>query len=224
MGGLTVVTVLKTGGDFTPAWVDALRRGVNIWLKGHRFVCLTDDARVGIWGEPLRHGWKGWWSKAELFRPGLFTGPCLYLDLDTLPVGDLSDLASYSGPLAVLSDFYQGRKMIGTGVMAWTPGEHTERIYRAFCDDAESIMSQGGRSDYFYKRFMGEADRLQSFFPGQVVSMKPIRGEYPEPVKHGAPEGARLVCGHGRPRLSDSQAGWAHRLWVGRTEGVRRVA
>lgn len=221
---MTVACVLRSGGDFGPRWVDALRRGVNTHLKRHRFVCLTDDDGVGLWGERLAHGFQGWWSKVELFRPGLLTGRVLYLDLDTLPVGDLSEIAAYDGPLAVLSDFYQGSKMIGTGVMAWTPGEHTERIYRAFTEDAEGIMGRGGRSDHFYRRHMGDVDRLQSLFPGQIVTLKPIHGEHPDPKQHGPPEGARLVCGHGRPRLSDPAAGWAHRLWRDRANGQRRAA
>ena len=221
---MTVACVLKAGGDFGPRWVDALRRGVNTHLKRHRFVCLTDEDGVGLWGERLAHNWRGWWSKVELFRPGLFNGPVLYLGLDTLPVGDLSDIASYDGPLAVLSDFYQGRKMIGTGVMAWTPGEHTERIYEAFTKDPEGIIGRGGRSDYFYRQHMADADRLQDLYPGQIVTLKPIRGEHPEPIKHGPPEGARLVAAHGRPRFTSPAAGWAHGLWSGRACGIRRAA
>lgn len=227
MGGLTIACVLRSGGDFTASWVDALRRGLNIWApKGYRFVCLTDDPAVGIWGVPLKHPeWPGWWAKPHIFDPGLFRRGTrvLYLDLDTLVVGKLDDIGSYTGPLACLSDFYQGRKMIGSGVMAWTVGEHTERIYTDFVSQAERLISGAGRSDYFYRRYMADADRLQDLYPGQIVTLKPI-DDSPDPKKHGAPKGARIVAGHGRPRLSDPAAGWAHGLWEDRTRGERRVA
>jgi hypothetical protein len=51
-----------------------------------------------------------------------------------------------------------------------------------------------------------KADRLQSLYPGQLVS-------YKADAKAGPPEGARLVCGHGRPRFNTSAAGWAHKEW-----------
>nr|WP_145924153.1 hypothetical protein [Halomonas elongata] len=40
--------------------------------------------------QPLAHGWPGWWSKLELFRP--HGGDLLYLDLDTVVRGDLQPL------------------------------------------------------------------------------------------------------------------------------------
>lgn len=218
----TIVCVLRSGGDFSPDWVHALRRGCMTWLNAHRFVCLS-DLPLGVWAIPLKHSWPGWWAKVEIFRPGLFDGPVMYLDLDTLPVGDLSDLASYTGPMACLNDFYQGRKMIGSGVLLFTPGEHTEAIYEAFKAESERLQSMRGRSDYFYRKFMGEADRVQELFPDQVVTLKPIDGS-PDPRKHGPPEGSRLVAAHGRPRFTDPAAGWAHRLWMDRAKGVRRAA
>lgn len=219
---ITVACVYRSGGDFTADWVHALRRGVHTWLGPHRFVCLSDEP-LGIWSLPLQHSWPGWWAKVELFRPGLFTGVVLYLDLDTLPVGPLDEIASYSGPLACLNDFYQGRKMIGSGVLAWTPGEHTAAIYHAFLEQRDRLSQMRGRSDYFYRPFMADADRFQVLHPGQIVTLKPIDGT-PDPKKHGPPEGARLVCGHGRPRLSHPDAGWGHRLWRDRADGLRRAA
>lgn len=198
---ITVACVLRSGGIYTPEWVYALRRGVARHLDDFNFLCLTDLALAVPW-EPLEHSWPGWWSKLELFRPGLFKGPVLYLDLDTLPVGDLNEIASYRGSLAQISDFYQP-KMAASGVMAWTPGPHTEAIYRAFV--AEGRVP-AGRSDYWYAKHAPKPERLQDLYPGQIVSLKAH-------ARERAPQGARLVCGHGKPRFDDPAAGWAHRAW-----------
>ena len=198
---ITVATVLKSGGDFDRRWVWALKRGLARHLADYEFVCLTDDMSVEpYWRIPLVHNWPGWWSKFELFRPGLFTGRVLYLDLDTLVVGDLSDIASYAGRFAMLSDFYQPR-MAASGVMAWEAGAGDE-LYRQFARRGP----RGGRSDPFYSKVLGKVDRLQDLYPGQLVSLK-------KHARGGAPAGARLVCGHGRPRLSDRKAGWAYEAW-----------
>jgi len=51
-----------------------------------------------------------------------------------------------------------------------------------------------------------EADQLLDLYPGHIVSFKVHAREEP-------PEGARIVCGHGRPRFSSPSAGWAHEHW-----------
>jgi hypothetical protein len=184
--------------------VHALRAGVAKHLpRAHRFVCLTDMDVPGVETIPLEHDWPGWWAKPEIWRPGVLQGPCLYLDLDTLPVGDLSDIASYRGPFAMLNDFFQGRKLAASGVMAWTPGPHTEAIYEAMLRERRIPP---GRSDHWYARHAPEAERLQELHPGQLVSLKAH-------AKDGPPENARLVSGHGKPRLSDPKAGWAYHTW-----------
>lgn len=200
---ITVACVLKTGGIYTREWVYALKRGLNRYLDGFEFVCLTDDPGVTpLWRVPLKHSWPGWWPKIEAFRAGLFEGPVLYLDLDTLPVGYLTDIASYDGPYAMLSDFYQ--PMIpASGVMAWTPSAETEAIYETFVRQGRI---PGGRSDHWYARHAPKPVRLQDVFPGQIVSFKAH-------ARSGPPENARLVAGHGSPRFNDRKAGWAHEAW-----------
>lgn len=206
---MTVACVLRSGGDYGPEWVYALRRGLNRWLPDHNFRCLTDVPAIpAAIAEPLVHRWPGWWSKIELFRPGLFEGPVLYLDLDTLVVGDLSGIASYRGPFAMLADFYaakRGRKQGESGVMAWTPGNHTEAIYRAYCDNP---ITRGGDGPFIRRHVKHEY--LQDLYPGQLTSLKV---HAPPRTSNGPPEGARLVCGHGRPRFNTAAAGWAHDWW-----------
>lgn len=201
--------MLRTGGDFSAEWVTALKAGLDLYLQDFRFVCLTDDPAVDPrWRVPLLHGFAGWWSKFELFRPGLFTGRVLYIDLDSIPVGDLSDLARYDGPFAMLSDFYAPQNP-ASGVMAWTAGEG-DALYERFVADPRGIMRRHRtRSDPFYASVLGDVARLQDYAPGQIVSLKAH-------ARAGTPDGARLVCFHGKPRPNDPAAGWAHVEWVSR--------
>lgn len=205
---MIVATVLRSGGCYDVSWVHALKRGLNRHLSDFEFRVLTDQY-VPTWGVKLAHDWPGWWSKPELWRPGVFPEGelVLYVDLDTLPVGDLSFFEDYGGELAVLSDFYTPRKL-ATGVMLFRPGPHTEAIYEAFRADPEGIIAQHPRrSDHWYATVMGEPDRLQDLYPGKLVSFK-------KHARAGVPDGARLVCGHGQPRFSSPDAGWAHDQWA----------
>ena len=202
---MTIATVLRSGGDFTPQWVKALHTGLNKWAPvGYVFRVLT-DMDLGIWGVPLKHNWPGWWSKVELFRPDVFDGPVLYMDLDTLPVGDLSDLCGYEGPdLMALRDLYtRTPDRIGSGVMAWTPNKHTAEIYERFTTNPPKMA---GRLDHVLRTRVQRY--VQDEYPGQVVSLKP-KGR----LRQDVPVGTRLVCGHGHPRLSSPAAGWAHEEW-----------
>jgi hypothetical protein len=204
--GVTVACVLRSGGTYDVHWVTALRRGVQGHLPGARFVCLSD---VPVSGEHIRlaHDWPKWWAKVELFRPGLFGGPVLYLDLDTLPVGDLSQIADYRGPLAMLSDFYRPERA-QSGVMAFTPGPVTEGLWEMWSASPQMHMHRyRGDGEWLHEHC--SPDRLQELYPGQIVSLKVQAREEP-------PNGARLVCGHGRPRFDDPKAGWAHQLWRAR--------
>lgn len=217
MTGPTILTVLRSGGPiYDQRWVLALQRGVREHLSGeYDFACLTDlhDLNIlGVTTVPMKNRWPGWWAKVEMFSPeNAFAGPVLYMDLDTLPVGSLDDLLAHRGPLATLSDFYQLQEL-ASGVMAFTPGMETEGIHRRFMKDPKAVMRKhSGRSDHWYRKVMGRTARLQDLFPGQIVSLKVH-------AKHGAPKGSRLVAGHGRPRLNDSSAGWAHELWKKRAK------
>ena len=107
MTNLTVACVLRTGPDFRPEHVLALHNGVRRNLSiPYRFVCLTDQvaevSKLGIEARPLPHRWPGWWAKLNLFAPGMFAGPVLYFDLDSMVIGKLDDIAARDKVLETL--------------------------------------------------------------------------------------------------------------------------
>lgn len=126
---IDVLCVLRSGGSYTQDWVRRLRDGVaRHLLVPHHFVCLS-DVSVPCLRIRLRHDWPGWWSKIEIFRSDIWERPTLYLDLDTVIVGDISCLASLPHDFAMLRGF--GRPhYVGSGVM-WL-GKPQPQVYESF--------------------------------------------------------------------------------------------
>lgn len=200
---LSVACVLRSGGDYTPEHVLHLRDGVAKHLTiPHRFTCLTDTPIPGVHCILLAHDWPGWWSKLELWRPGVFPGPVLYFDLDTIITGSLDELAGAAHTFTVLRNFwvYPGHPRIGSGMMAW--GCDLSAIYHKFMDAPDAYMAASqtkenwGDQGFIAWAAPFRADRWQVRFPEQVVSYK----KHVLPNGDRVPEGARVVCYHGRPR------------------------
>jgi hypothetical protein len=119
---LNVVCVLKTPSSphlrYDAGWVQKLQRGVARHLHvPHRFVCLSDMTIPDVTVEPLRHDWMLFWSKIEMFRPGLFTGPTLYFDIDAMITGNIDALAGPFDGMVMLTDFYPAFR--NSGLLWW---------------------------------------------------------------------------------------------------------
>lgn len=206
---ITVTCVLKSGGDFTPEHVAALKRGVKKHLTVPHFFCEMTDGPGGV---SLLYKLPGWWSKMELFRPEIFDGPVLYFDLDTVIVRSIDALAKYSGQFAMLADFYEPSRL-QTGIMAWTPGPHTAYLWERFIVDPERTIKRF-RGDANYLRAIVEPrpDVLQDLFPRQIVSYKrdvllSKQSSFVDSRTWRVPDEASVVCFHGQPRP------WKTPLW-----------
>jgi len=191
--------VLRSGGDYEAEHVRGLMEGVARYWPANRAlhrVVLTDTPcnMNGVEEILLQHRWPRWWSKLELFRPDLAEGlgDILFFDLDTVIVGDLTDVAEVSY-LTLLEDFYQSDRL-GSGMM-YLPAEMREAVWQDWIKDPGVVMhSFRGDQEYLTPWWEGTAERWQMLLPGQVVSYKVhVRGGV-------VPEGVRVVCFHGRPR------------------------
>lgn len=200
---ITIACVLKSGGDFDAEDVRELRDQVADNLKRpHTFICLSDVEIEGVQTVVLRHGWPGWWSKIELFRPDIFDGPVLYFDLDTWIVGSLDPIVDALPAWGMLSDFYRPDR-VASGVMSFRPNVLTYAVYADFVRGAAVIIrSQSGDQDFL--QFAGtSAVRFQDAFPGRFVSWKEHCAKTRDAAKARTgtiPEGAAVVCFHGKPR------------------------
>lgn len=195
---ITYACVLRSGGIYTPEWVRKLSAQVAAHAtRPHRFVCLS-DVPVPCERIELTGNLPGWYSKLELFRPGLFDGPVIYLDLDTLVVGDLAPLEAIAdGTLATLSDFYRPA-MSASGVLCWSDASH-------IWEQRPTNVNARKRMDIWLDG-IGPWRRIQDECGGVYSFKAHARG--------GPPADAMLICGHGRPRFDDASAGWAHRYWT----------
>lgn len=164
-----------------------LRAGVDRHLaEPHEFVCIRESAK------------QGWWAKIDLFEPGRFTGRVLYLDLDTVIVGNLSQLVAHKG-LLHLTDWGWKTPTYGSGVMVWDAGEHAE-IYAQYDDTIPA-------------RFRGDQDWLTHL--GGWAALPPwLNCSYRYHARKALPPGAVTVSFHGSPKPHEVTQGWVPQEWL----------
>lgn len=199
---LTVVCVLKSGGEYTTKHVAALAEHTHAFLKRpHRFLCLTDRVKdvkdKGIDAAPLVRDWAGWWSKICLFAPDVITGPAFYMDLDVRPVGQLDDIVL--GHSFTMCDDFLSHGNYNSSVMAWD--EDLSSIFYDFDRHPGKYMQEyrkrgkWGDQDFITHHSPVVPERMQEIHPGSVVSYKA------DVVKRGSvPPDTRIVAFHGKPK------------------------
>jgi hypothetical protein len=123
---LNVVCVLREGGKvgYTAEWVDKLQRGVerNLTIP-HRFICLS-DCPVNCERIELVSGDYGFWSKMQLFKPGVLSGPTLYIDLDTVICNNIDQVVkNIQGQNFVM--WIEADKNIHSSAFMYWQGDHS---------------------------------------------------------------------------------------------------
>lgn len=206
-----VVTVLRGGGAFTAEHVAGIRRMVGKHVGRVPFLCLTDDGSIPVvWRVPLRYPWPGWWAKMELFRPDFLPGePFLFMDLDTVLVGDAAMLLEDTSTSVVLRDLYRGTRQphaVQSALMLLRP-EDRAHVWKAWSEgDVKHHMRKGGDQNFVEPLLRGRVRYFQDVYPQAVVGFKShvrgTRGKEP-------PAGARVVIFHGNPRPWASGVEWA---------------
>lgn len=175
---LTVACVWVRGNvPYTAVYVERLASMVGRWLtRSHTFVCLTDqpnDLPAGVTAIPVARprNMAAWWSKVQLFRPGLFdVGRVLYLDLDSIVVGSLDIVADYPAPAAFVPDggTFQGRgdlkviKRFNSSVMVFNAGLLAD-IYTAWSPGVARRL--WGDQDWLGERVPHTATFPPEWFP-----------------------------------------------------------
>jgi hypothetical protein len=222
---LTIITVFKSGGAFTEDYVLKLRRGVKKHLAKERwFICLTDtvkktefDKENDIQWEPLKHGWPAWYAKAELFRPDMEQyGRMMFIDLSSVIVGDLSEMAGYCAGVCVTEDFWHGGP--SQSVLSYRRKD-LEHVWDRWIADPDHWMRIGNKMepphfrDQVLMSHLTDLDYWQTLFQGQVVS-------YKNDCSEGIPENARIVKFHGRPKPHEVEDGWVKHIWHDELERV----
>ncbi|WP_348826653.1 hypothetical protein [Halomonas sp. RT37] len=192
-----IVCVLRSGGEYGTQHVQWLARQVDM------LQCLSDVPVPGVPHIPLQHDWPGWWAKLELFRPDL-PGDLLYLDLDTVVLGDLGPLIDATGgKTTMLSDFYKP-DLPASGLMyiaqrdkaaVWNEWIRGPQHHMRRCRTPRRWGDQGFLASVL------RPQRWQDIAPGRVVS-------YKAHCRSGLPATADVVCFHGTPRPWAAKADW----------------
>jgi len=186
---ITIATVLRSGGEYGPGHVEALRRMCAQHAPAHRFVCLTDmPDGVGQGAVALHRDWPGWWAKIELFW---LRGPVLYFDLDTVIVRDIGPLidAAADRKFVILRDFYRGQRnprAMQSAMMYWSGDQ--SRLADGF--ELQPRFYIGGDPEYLEQHLGVTPDYWQDIAPGQIGSFKASPRTAEE----------RVIIFHGRPR------------------------
>ncbi len=223
-------TVLKSGGDFSPEHVQKIAGGLRrAQGQNIEIVCLTDTPRAvreaGATPVRLLHDWPGWWSKLELFRPELFSGPVLYLDLDTIILRDIDrlvDLAVEGRDRPLLLRGISPKEREGgwpiSGIMSWH-GEQLWEAYYRFKKNPQGIIQafkdeppgQNGDQGFLRQRVIGtDYCPIQGELPPEYIAFKKDWKRQGSTIC----KKAHLIAWSGQPRLGSSSApGSINALW-----------
>lgn len=205
---LTVVCVLKSGGDYFPRYVEKLMAGVAKNLSvPYRFVCYTDMPKeVGEICEVRRltRNLKGWWSKVEIFKE---IGPTLFFDLDTFILGSIDNLAEYISSESV----YMLHPMSGndtgwaSGIMAW---------------EGDYSYINNNFSWHMYGKLKLDQKYIAQQLDEHHVTVHPVQAflpgieSYKFSCKDVIPYDTRIVCFHGKGyRPHEIKEGWVKEMW-----------
>jgi hypothetical protein len=123
---INIVCVLRSGGKvgYDASWVEKLQRAVDRNLsQPHRFVCLS-DCEVSCERIALENIGKGFWSKMQLFKPNLFIGPVLYLDLDTVICNNIDPIVDCIKNQQFVM-WHEADRQIHSSAFMWWQGDHS---------------------------------------------------------------------------------------------------
>ncbi len=211
---LTVATVQTgnycgRGQEYVEKLFDGIRRHMPRDIKW-RGVCLTDDPKtVPLDIRPIEvpAGLAGWWHKIAMFKPGIFgrATRILYSDLDAIICGDIGDFARYDGRFAMADDYFKPGGP-NSSLMAWEAGS-LNHLWTRWDEAGRPSFDPGGDQNWIGSA-EPQADCWQRMLPGQMVSFKVDCW-----LKGRAPDGARIIGFHGRPRPHECRAPYIVDLW-----------
>lgn len=157
---------------YDKTWVEKLYRGVKRHIQSpFRFVCFVDqdyDFNEPIESIRLEDPHHDWQSLMELFR---LEGTVLAMGLDTVVTGDLTEIMSYRGALALTKDKYLSG-IVCNGVMLFNDGP---AIYKRFRQDPERRYAKLGAHPselaWLRQNYKGrnQPDYVDDLFPGQIL-------------------------------------------------------
>lgn len=215
---------------FSSKWVRILFNMVyrNLPDDAFQFFCLTNvpeefENDKYIQAIPLEHNWRGWWSKIELFKPGLFpdNSRVLYLDLDSIVLKNLNPLFELDSDFIMMEsklkgtqeryDKFENRIKItiykwSSTTMLWSPSVGYP-IYNDFNYEKDSYHFRGDQDWINYKM-----ENVTTFPKNWVGKLRDCEGLKPhKDMIVVAPLSTKIL-----PKKNESAAEkfeWAKKAW-----------
>lgn len=160
---ITVVCVLRQGGKvgYDASWVNKLQKAAKRHLTiPFQFICLS-DCDVDCNRIPLSELGNGYWSKLQLFRPGLFSTPVLYLDLDTLICNNIDSLVKQC---LAQTKFIMWRdpdyNISSSAIMFWS-GDYSN-IYNSYIEKSAYYEDRYSQANQGPERLIGDQAVISS--------------------------------------------------------------
>lgn len=204
-----IVACVKVGTAYGPEYVNRLAAMVRRHTsRVMPFICITDDPHgLDASFEVIPASYpelRGWWQKVALFGGYNFAGQrIVYLDLDTVLVGNVDFLFEYAGSFAILRDFYVPTGY-GSAVMSIAPG-FGRHLWERFMRNPETIMAAMHGDQDWIRLGVPHADLWQDVAPGKI-------GSYKADNLQAGPRGFSLICFHGEPKPHEVN-GWIVDAW-----------
>jgi FkbM family methyltransferase len=234
---LTIVLVLKSGGDFHFSDVELLTHHLNKQLtKPFRIICLTDLFSTptllanNIELIPFEHDWPIWWSKMNMFSPAMEKyRPFLYMDLDTLVIDNIDCLFPPKDPtqFTTLENCYYPNRP-GSGLM-WIPAnnEKVSLIWNTWIKNPEPYLGRSIRQ-YGDQNFIEDLTKVDAYFgKDKIDTFKP---KPKQAWRTSYPKGLAICYFHGypRPSVAAQTVQWVrdyinHAKTVNTTTGIKKA-
>lgn len=149
----------------------------------------------------------------ELFRPDVITGRTLYLDLDTVIVGDMTEVASIPYDFAMLNIREKDNHIGNSGAM-WF-GKAFPDVYERFAAKPDHWIDFHERNAH--DRYMGDQAFISDCFENIPKLHQAVPGMFRsykyDNCQHEIPHGCSIVCFGGKPRPHEA-GGWVKQAWV----------
>jgi hypothetical protein len=215
-----IVACVRVGSKYGAEYVERLYRGVQQHLSlKHQFVCIGDSvySEPGITSLVSEPDLPGWWAKMGLFKPWWRRGAkVIYLDLDTIVVGDLTPLAAVSAPFAICGSFVREAGnttwpcRYGSCVMV-LGADHDGEAWAKFYRDRHALMkTYSAHGDQkLIEALLPDAQLLQPMLPnGFFLNYRNLKPSM------ATANGASLVIFGGKARPHNCVVPWMREQWA----------
>lgn len=207
------VFTVKTGERYIPDYVNKmyamLQRHLRVPFLMH---CITEnptDIHYDIEIIPPPEVLHGWWNKMYLFSDIIPAGPTLYLDLDQIILGDITEIIQdcFKHPFACYSDHieWHGCKF-GSGLMTFQAHQHLQ-IFKDYWPKRYELTNFPGGDQVYLGTQLKDVYFLDDDCPDAVKSYKF------DVIPNGIGENTKIVNFHGLPKPHNLRLPWVLEHW-----------